>query len=161
MRSAVDLILRWHRSVDKPDLPHKLEKISLSPFGFFRGTFFLFTHDLADDFRKPKPIDATGLVIGDLHTENYGTFRSVTGDIVYDINDFDESTTSYYEYDVRRLAVSLILAAIENKHRLGDGLNAAESAIRAWYESLALWSKFRRKQFEAALANMKKIAEAG
>src|SRR4051794_16440043 len=101
MRSAADLILKWHRSIQSPDLPRKLERISSTPFGFFRGTFLLFARDLTKEFKRPKPLAVTGRIIGDLHTENYGTFRAVTGEIVYDINDFDETTVAAYEYDIR------------------------------------------------------------
>lgn len=143
-RSAVDALIEWHRSLSSPYLPHKLEKLIASPFGFFRGTFFLFAADQGNF--KPF-LKTSGPIIGDIHTENYGTFRSVTGDIVFDINDFDETANSLYEYDVRRLAVSLILAALENQHRLGDGLNAAEAATREWLNSLARWRHLNRKQF--------------
>ncbi|MBI4908147.1 MAG: DUF2252 family protein [Acidobacteria bacterium] len=164
MRSAVDRILDWHKSIDSPDLPRKLEKMLDSPFRFFRGTYFLYTQDLDDDFRRPKALDVTGRIIGDLHSENYGTYRSVSGDVVYDINDFDESTGAPFEYDVRRLAISLILGAIENKHRIGDGINAAEAAIRAWLEGLHRWSRTSREEFtkiDAGHAACKLLGRAG
>ena len=147
MRSAVDAILQWHKTVRSPDLPRKLEKMSETAFRFFRGTFFLYAQDLKGEFGRVKPLAESGRIVGDLHTENYGTFRAVTGDVVYDINDFDETTVAPYEYDVRRLAVGLVLAAEENGHRFGDGLNAAEFAIRAWIDSLHRWYGVSRKKF--------------
>lgn len=146
MRSAVDSILKWHKAIHSPDLAHKLDKLTGSPFRFFRGTFFLYCQDLAGPFRKPKPLTAAGPMIGDLHTENYGTFRSVTGDIVYDINDFDETTESYYDYDIRRLAVSIILGALENGHSLGDGVNTAEAAVRSWLDGLRRRARLPRQR---------------
>lgn len=144
-RSAVDAILAWHRKFDKTDLPQKLERMAASPFGFFRGTFFLFVGDLPS---KPM-LKARGLIIGDVHTQNFGSFRSVSGSIVFDINDFDEATESFYEWDVTRLAASLLLSAEDNSHRLGDGVNAAEAAVREWIASLARWRNMSRNKFEA------------
>ncbi|MCC6390350.1 MAG: DUF2252 family protein [Bryobacterales bacterium] len=159
MRSAVEAILKWHRGMHSPDLRVKLGKMSESPFRFFRGTYFLYTADIRTGaFRRPAPLAARGPVVGDVHTENYGCFRSISGDIVYDINDFDETTKGYYEWDVRRLAVSLVLAALENGHRLGDGVNAAEAAIRAWLDGLQRWAGLGRKEF-AGLPERRQVRE--
>jgi len=149
VRNAVDQILDWHRSISSPDLMVKCAKMAESPFGFFRGTYFLYAADiLRGAFRKLPVLDAQGVTVGDVHTENFGAFRAVTGEIVYDINDFDEATIAPYEFDVRRLAVSLVLAAIEDGHRLGDGLNSAEAATREWIGALHRWGRLQRKQFE-------------
>ncbi len=85
--------------------------------------------------------------MGDVHAENYGAFRSVTGNIVYDINDFDEATDGAYEWDVLRLTVSLMLAGL-GQHRYGDTLHAAEAAVRAWLDGLRQWRAYSRKAFE-------------
>jgi uncharacterized protein (DUF2252 family) len=149
VRNAVDRILDWHRSITSPDLMVKCAKMAESPFGFFRGTYFLYVEDiLRGPWKKFRTLDAQGATVGDVHTENFGAFRAVTGEIVYDINDFDEASTSLYEFDIRRLAVSLVLAALEDGHRLGDGLNAAEAAAREWIGALHRWSGLRRRQFE-------------
>lgn len=100
-------------------------------------------------FRKWPSLDAAGPIIADLHTENFGTFRSITGEIVYDINDFDDSTQGPYEYDVRRIATSLVLAALDNKHAIGDGALAAESCARAYLDTLVRFGKLKtRAEFE-------------
>lgn len=117
-----------------------------SPFGFFRGSYFLFVADL-----PPKPfLRAAGPVVGDVHTQNFGSFRSIAGEIVFDINDFDETTESWYEQDVCRLAVSLVLAAADSGHRLGDGVNAAEAATREWIASIDRWRHLTRARFAGA-----------
>ncbi|MCC6363599.1 MAG: DUF2252 family protein [Bryobacterales bacterium] len=159
MRSAVEAILKWHRRMHSPDLSVKLGKISESPFRFYRGTYFLFTADISTGpYRRPAPLAVRGPVVGDVHTENYGCFRSISGDIVYDINDFDETAVSNYEWDVRRLAVSLLLGALENGHRLGDGVNAAEAAIRGWLDGLQRWARLGRKEF-AELPERRQVRE--
>lgn len=150
MRSAAERIRRFNAGFRKRLLYNKLDKLAASPFVFFRGTYHLFADDLRDGpFRKAPAATPAGPIVGDLHTGNFGSFRAVTGDIVYDINDFDETTGAPYEYDLRRLSASLVLAAHDGGLRLGDGVNAAESAVRAYIEALGRQSSFKdRKQFE-------------
>ncbi len=147
MRSAVNALLRWHKDFRSPDLMRKLKKMRDTPFGFFRGAYFLYAADTTKGPFRYEPLDAVGPMVGDIHSENYGAFRAVTNEIVYDINDFDDTAVSAYEHDVRRIAVSLILAAGENHHRLGDGLNAAEACVRGWLHALRHWSEHKRPHF--------------
>lgn len=157
MPTAVDRILEWHRSIHSPHLGEKLRRLCDSPFRFYRGTFFLF----AADVRRFPALDANGLITGDVHAENYGAFRSVAGGIVYDINDFDEATHGLYDYDLLRLATSLVLASY-GQHRLGAALDAAESALRAWIDGIRKWRNFDREQFAglAEAAEVRKLLKS-
>src|SRR5258708_7085659 len=113
MRSAVDRILLYNRAFSTRRLSTKLAKMAATPFSFFRATFHLFAFDvLQGPFRWLPHLDASGPIVGDLHTENFGSLRAINGQIVYDINDFDETTNGYYEFDLRRLTTSLILASL-------------------------------------------------
>ena len=152
MRSAVDAILKFNRDFHAVSLQAKLERLSSSPFFFFRGTFHLFARDVVDGiFRKWPCVDAAGPIVGDLHTENFGTYRSTGGEIVYDINDFDDCTNGPYEYDVRRLTASLVLAALDNKHAIGDGALAAETCARAYLDNLVRFGKLETREEFAGL----------
>ena len=150
MRSAVDAILKYNRGFHVPSLRRKLQKMAASPFPFFRATFHLFAQDVeTGPFRKWPCLDARGPIIGDLHTENFGTFRAINKAIVYDVNDFDETTKGPYEYDLRRLATSLILDSCENQHSLAEGALAAESCLHGYLDTLARFEKLRtRADFE-------------
>jgi Uncharacterized protein conserved in bacteria (DUF2252) len=150
MRSAVDSILKFNRRFHPLSLKTKLDKMSSSAFVFFRGTFHLFARDMIDGpFRKWPVADAAGQIVGDLHTENFGTFRSITGEIVYDINDFDDTAPGPYEYDLRRLATSLIVGALDNRHPLSQGVAAAEACARGYLNTLARLSRLKtRAEFE-------------
>src|SRR5688572_18274990 len=151
MRSAVEEILNYNRAFASRLLVPKLAKLTESPFCFFRTTFHLFARDVTrGPFRQWPTLESRGQIVGDLHTENFGTFRAVSGKIVYDINDFDETTLGPYEYDLRRLATSLLLTGLENGMRLGDGVNATEAAIVSYLESIDRLGRFRsREEFEA------------
>jgi uncharacterized protein (DUF2252 family) len=90
-----------------------------------------------------------GPIVGDLHTENFGAFRALTGDIVYDINDFDEASRGSYEIDLRRVVTSILLAALGRGHSRGVGVQAAECAARSYLETLGRLEEIRdRKKFE-------------
>src|SRR4029077_12135240 len=98
-------------------LRFKIARMAESPFAFFRGTFHLFARDVLDrTFGPPSLLSGEGPdldLVGDLHSENYGTFKAADGLVHYDVNDFDETTGGRFTFDVARLATSLFLAARE------------------------------------------------
>ena len=160
MRSAVDEILAFNRGFRPEFLHNKLDKLSASPFGFFRGTFHVWCRDLREDpFKKWICLDIAGPIVGDLHTENFGSFRAITNEIVYDINDFDETTRGLYEYDLRRLATSLLLAALDNRRTLGDGMNAAEAAVRGYLETIVRLGRVRKRVELERLPEAKQVRQ--
>lgn len=171
MRSAVDQILAFNRGFDAPSLARKLARMSESAFAFFRGTFHLFAFDIVEGpFHDWPTAAAHGAIIGDLHTENFGTFRAVSGDIVYDINDFDETTSDPYDYDLRRLASSIALGGFDNGQTLAQVTTSVEHSIRAWLDTVvALAGAKTREDFEklkepkevrAVLSSAKELARA-
>jgi uncharacterized protein (DUF2252 family) len=87
----------------------KHQRMVASPFGFFRGAVPIMAADLAC---HPNTGITTQLC-GDAHVLNLGAFASPDGRLAFDINDFDESLRGPFEYDVKRLATSLILAGRE------------------------------------------------
>lgn len=89
--------------------PIKYERMVASPFGFFRGAVPIMAADLAC---HPNTGITTQLC-GDAHVLNLGAFAAPDGRLAFDINDFDETIRGPFEYDVKRLATSLILAGRE------------------------------------------------
>lgn len=84
----------------------KYERMLDSPFGYFRGAVPVMAADLS-------VIANTGIVTqicGDAHVRNLGAFAAPDGRLVFDINDFDETTRAPFEWDLKRLATSLVLA---------------------------------------------------
>src|SRR6185437_6112099 len=106
-------------------LRFKVARMAEGAFAFFRGAFHLFARDVVDRSLQPLPLlKGDGLeldLVGDIHSENYGTYKADDGLIHYDINDFDETTHGRFDFDVCRLATSLFLAACER----GDSLSQA------------------------------------
>jgi len=100
-----------------PELvPIKTARMAASPFGFFRGSVPLMAADLS-------LLPVTGVevqICGDAHVHNLGAFEAPDGRLIFDINDFDETVRAPWEWDVKRMAASLVLAGREagNSERL-------------------------------------------
>src|ERR1700677_377876 len=91
-----------------PDLvPIRYGRMAASPFAFFRGAAAVMASDLASERQ-------TGLglqLCGDAHLSNFGGFASPERDLIFDVNDFDETIPGPFEWDLKRLAASLEIAA--------------------------------------------------
>jgi hypothetical protein len=91
------------------DLVEKHEKMSQSPFAFLRATYWRWAETIltiCPDLGEAPPI----LCIGDIHLENFGTWRDVDGRLIWGVNDFDEAAKMPYVLDLVRLATSAALA---------------------------------------------------
>src|SRR6202789_61052 len=107
-------------------LPVKYARMHVSPFAFFRGAVAVMAADLA---RLPN----SGLQVqlcGDAHVQNLGSFAAPDGKLVFDLNDFDETIRGPWEWDVKRMAASIVLAGREADH----GREPCESAAIAFVE---------------------------
>jgi uncharacterized protein (DUF2252 family) len=95
---------------DPRALRRKFRKMAQDPFSFYRGSACLFYADVAhgDD---PYADERTSRVWihGDLHAENYGTYINAAGELVFDVNDFDEAYLGHFAWDTKRMAASLAL----------------------------------------------------
>ncbi len=108
-------------------LPLKYARMAASPFAFYRGSVALMAADLAS-------MPSTGIsvqICGDAHVGNLGCFAAPDGQLVFDLNDFDETVQAPFEWDLKRLAVSLVLAAREARDKDAH----AELAVRGCLHS--------------------------
>jgi hypothetical protein len=98
-----------HCRIVRSDLRFKHEQMTASLFSFFRGTFYrwlqLWQEVLSGEFRAPRL-----LAVGDLHVENFGTWRDAEGRLIWGVNDFDEAYPLPYTLDLVRLAASAHIA---------------------------------------------------
>ncbi|MGD1715255.1 DUF2252 domain-containing protein [Dapis sp. BLCC M172] len=112
-----DLILSGANLQQREELKsEKYARMSQSPFTFYRATNSLFWQDFVNDSRLDKfgnPKTKTW-ILGDCHVDNFGAYNNNKGEIIFDLNDFDESIVADYQYDLWRLATSIILVAEEN-----------------------------------------------
>ena len=118
-------------AVVEADLEYKHQQMATAAFPFLRATFYRWAERWAA--LCPHLADAPAVLgVGDLHVENYGTWRDAEGRLVWGINDFDEATTVPYPADLVRLATSAALATGE--HHLSVSLKEAADAIVAGYQ---------------------------
>ncbi len=120
--SALDLLARSMHGRIPALIKLKYKLMAESPFGYFRGAVPVMAADLA-------VLPNTGLVCqlcGDAHVRNLGAFAAPDGRLIFDINDFDETIRGPFEWDLKRMAASLVLA--------GRGSGHKESAARATVE---------------------------
>jgi uncharacterized protein DUF2252 len=126
--------LARHSAVVEPDLRLKHQRMAEQEFPFFRATFYRWAQlwpALCPELAHAPHV----LAVGDLHVENFGTWRDIEGRLVWGVNDFDEAAALAYTNDLVRLAVSAQLAAQAGS--LGLKLKDACAAIFDGYrESL-------------------------
>ncbi|HEX3540946.1 MAG TPA: DUF2252 family protein [Acidimicrobiales bacterium] len=118
--------------VIEEDLEFKHQQMAAAAFPFLRATFYRWAQRWAEVCPHLAAAPAV-LGVGDLHVENYGTWRDAEGRLVWGINDFDEATWLPYTVDLVRLATSALLATDE--HRLTVAVEAGAEAILAGYRS--------------------------
>jgi uncharacterized protein (DUF2252 family) len=113
----LDELEKWNQSLSAEDLQIKYSKMICSPFSFYRGTNHLFWRDFAKHsaLKQFSNKQSQIWIQGDLHAENFGSFHNDQNRIVYDLNDFDESVIADYQYDLWRMAISLVLVARQAK----------------------------------------------
>lgn len=113
-------------------LPLRVARLSASPFSFFRGAAGLMAADLAS-----SPVSGlTAQICGDAHAANFGLYGTPDGQIVMDINDFDETVPGPWEWDLKRLAASLELAGREGGVSRSDRLESAEDAVKSYRRTI-------------------------
>ena len=127
--------LASHIRVIPADVTAKHELMSQDTFSFFRATFYRWMQLFP--VQCPKLINAPKvLAIGDLHVENFGTWRDAEGRLVWGINDFDEAFPLPYTVDLVRLAASAVLA-IELNHIPVVAVTACDAVLDGYTEALA------------------------
>ena len=97
-------------------IPLRMERMAASPFAFLRGAAGVMAHDLS----KTPTIQCNVVLAGDAHLNNFGLYGTAQRELVFDINDFDETVVGPWEWDLKRLTASVNVAGREN------GLNAKE-----------------------------------
>ena len=118
-------------------VPEKFKRMNASVFAFFRGAVEIMAADLA--ISANTRIEAQ--LCGDAHLRNFGFFASPGADIVLDINDFDQTQRGPWEWDVKRLATSVVLAARSARCSASQSRDATRLFLReycSWMRRFAL-----------------------
>ena len=118
-------------------VPVRYGRMLRSPFTFLRGSAGLMAHDLATTPTTGIQVQACG----DCHLMNFGLFATPERNLIFDINDFDETLPAPWEWDVKRLAISFAVAARDNRLSDKDARAIAVESVRAYRERLRKFSK--------------------
>ncbi|HWS96260.1 MAG TPA: DUF2252 family protein, partial [Candidatus Methylomirabilis sp.] len=120
-------------------LPIRYGRMKQSPFGFYRGAASVMAYDLS---RTP----ATGIRLqacGDCHAANFGGFASPERRLIFDINDFDETLPAPWEWDVKRLAASIVLGLREIGLGEGRCRDAVYNMAQSYREQMRRHTRMR------------------
>ena len=145
----------WEPAADRPDplqlleeqnrarLPHlvplRYSRMSVSPFTFLRGAPIMMAYDLA-----PTPV--TGIhaqICGDAHLNNFGIYATPERNQVFDVNDFDETLPGPWEWDIKRLATSIVLGGRANRFSAAINRQAVLGCVQAYREHMWQYSEMR------------------
>jgi len=127
-RDPVGLLLGQAKSRVPELVPVRHGRMLVSPFTFYRGAALPMAADLAG-----TPSSGLGVQLcGDAHLSNFGAFASPERRLVFDVNDFDETLPGPFEWDVKRLAASLAVAARDNGYPAKDGRKIALAAAEGY-----------------------------
>jgi uncharacterized protein (DUF2252 family) len=123
-----------------PDLiPLRIGRMLKSPFTFFRGSASLMAHDLST-------VPVSGIqtqICGDCHLLNFGGYASPERALVFDINDFDETVRGPWEWDLKRLATSFVLAGRERSFKSSVSKEIAKECAFAYSEAIQEFAQMR------------------
>jgi uncharacterized protein (DUF2252 family) len=136
-QNPIDLLRKSDAGRMKNLVPIRYGRMLQSPFAFYRGAAGLMASDLA---RTPT----TGLRVqacGDCHLMNFGGFATPEREIIFDMNDFDETSPAPWEWDVKRLVASIVLAARSIGLSDRQGRDCAVSCARRYREHMREFSR--------------------
>jgi uncharacterized protein (DUF2252 family) len=132
-------------------IPIRIGRMISSPYAFLRGS----ANIMADDFARLPSTGITPVICGDAHLGNFGFYASPERELVFDLNDFDEAHPGAWEWDLRRLAVSVHVAGRQNGFRESACADAVRhcmaqyrDAVQALAEQPLLARSFERLDVE-------------
>jgi uncharacterized protein (DUF2252 family) len=142
-----------------PELtPLRVGRMAASPFAFLRGSAGLMAYDLAHG------TPATGLgaqLCGDAHAANFGLYADARDRLVIDLNDFDETVHGPWEWDLKRLATSLVLAGRESGAGEKQCAAAARDAVGAYRRTMRLLARMPAAEAWSAIADEELVSHTG
>jgi len=143
----------WAAAPDRPDpvdlleaqasdriqelLPIRYARMMASPFAFMRGSAILMANDLAST--PNSGIQAQ--LCGDAHLLNFGAYASPERALLFDLNDFDETMVGPWEWDVKRLAASFVVAGRDNGFDAAACQGAAQASVASYRRRMAEFSE--------------------
>jgi len=137
--NALDLLAGQERDRLPPLIALRHERMTGDPFAFLRGAAIV----MADDLSRTPHSGIMVQLCGDAHIANFGLFASPQRNLVFDLSDFDETLPGPFEWDVKRMAASLVVAGEVNDHKDKQIRKATLAAVRSYRETMQKLSRMR------------------
>lgn len=132
-RDPVELVLAQNEGRQQNLVPIRHGRMLQSPFAFYRGSAAIMAADLAHTPSSGLRVQACG----DAHLSNFGGFATPERNLIFDINDLDETLPAPWEWDVKRLTASVVLAGRHIQLKQSESADAARAAVRSYREHMA------------------------
>jgi uncharacterized protein (DUF2252 family) len=130
-------VLEQQATTRVPELvPIRHGRMLVSPFTFYRGGAMIMAGDLAATPQSGITVQCCG----DAHLSNFGVFASPERRLVFDVNDFDETLPGPWEWDVKRLAASMLIAALNNDFPVKDQERVVLDTVKSYRTSMATFA---------------------
>ncbi len=145
----------WAPAADRPDpvalleeqnatreadlVPVRHGRMMVSPFTFYRGAAKI----MAADLKATPRAGLTTQLCGDAHLSNFGVFASPERNLLFDLNDFDETLPGPFEYDVKRMSASFTIAARNNGFTKAETQSITQTSVRAYREAMTGFAQMR------------------
>jgi uncharacterized protein (DUF2252 family) len=156
----VALVEEQNATRERDLVPVRHGRMLVSPFTFYRGAAKIMAADLKDTPRA----GLTAQLCGDAHLSNFGVFASPERTLMFDLNDFDETLPGPFEYDVKRMAASFMIAARNNGFTKADSQDATLASVKAYRDAMAdfaqmgtmdIWyAHLSEQELKAAIKNL-------
>src|SRR3954453_7209710 len=137
--NPVDLLTEQNKTREPDLVPVRHGRMMVSPFTFYRGAAKIMANDLAGPPRAGLDVQ----LCGDAHLSNFGLFASPERRLVFDLNDFDETLPGPWEWDVKRLAASMLIAARYNGFRPKKQQQVVLDTVRSYQDAMASFAAMK------------------
>ncbi len=135
----INLLLESEKGRITKLLPLRHGRMARSPFTFYRGSAFNMAADLSS-------VPVTGMIVqacGDAHLSNFGGFATPERNVIFSINDLDETLPAPWEWDLKRLATSFVVACGNNNLNEDIAKDAVLDCVRSYRENMSVYSKMK------------------
>ena len=138
-RDPIELLIEQNARREPDLVPVRHGRMVVSPFTFYRGAARVMAADLG-----PTPRSGlTAQICGDAHLSNFGLFAAPDRDVVFDLNDFDETLPGPWEWDVKRMAASFTIAGRHRGFTAKEIADSTSTSVRTYREAMAGFAGMR------------------
>jgi hypothetical protein len=138
-RDPIEVLIASNEGRMPELVPIRFGRMLQSPFTFYRGSAAIMAADLASTPNSGLRVQACG----DAHLLNFGGFATPERQVVFDVNDLDETLPAPWEWDLKRLTASVVIAAHHLRLHESEAARAATATVRAYRERMADYSSMR------------------